>query len=196
MKTATCLAIAIAGSAHADVDTVFTVEFDVTTSTGEIRAEYFGDLPGATTRIGCVWSDAWFRMTGNGPIDILAFNPGYSSQLFGDPDIDGRGTDVLEFVGVQPTPQLGSPDGSNPLWVADFSYGGLPGELGLELLGQNSALFLGDPSEPLGTFRLYNDVNPDPRFLLTWRVDVVIIPTPATLAVAPLILVAAHRRRK
>ncbi len=191
---ATAITIMLAGSASAQ-DTIFTVEFDVTTDTGEIRAEYFSDLPGATTAIGAVWSDTSFRLTGDGPIDILDYNPGYSSPIFQDPDIDGRGTEDLTFVGVQPASPLGTPDPSNPLWVADFSYQGSSDQLRMELFGQNTALFLGDPLSPFGTILRYIGVQTPPPEL-TWRIDIVIIPAPAALGVAPIVLVAARRRRK
>ncbi len=199
MKTAACLAIAVAGSAHADVDTVFTVEFDVTTSTGEIRAEYFGQLPGATTAIGTVWSNTQFELSGDGPLVIESFdvNPGYFSPIFGGPTITGNGTNLVRFVGVQPTPPIGNPDPSNPLRVTDFSYQGSPDQLRMELFGQNTALFLGDPANPFGTVVNYVLVDPPGGVSpLEWRIDVIIIPAPAALGVAPIVLVAARRRRK
>ena len=190
--------LAVSGSASAQ-DTIFTVEFDVTTDTGEIRAEYFGDLPGATTSIGTVWSDTSFELRADGAFNINTGdnNPGYFSDIIDGPAITGQSTDRLTFVGVQAIPPLGAPDTSNPLRVTGFSYDGSASSLEMELFGQNSALFVGDPSDPFGTILLYVTVDPPAGVHpLTWRVDVLIVPVPGTLSFASMAIVAATRRRK
>ena len=174
-----------------------------------IQAIYNGALPAGTTAIGALWADSSFTLSGDAPIRYVGFNPGYRSSLFGDPVIIGDGTDSTSFAGIQPPEPLGAPDGSNPLLVTAFRYSGSILSLGMDFVGQNSAFFVGNPDEPFGTFQLYQFANGDPG-QLSFRIDFprlnqvpldpsvidFFVPTPATLALAPVALVAAHRRRR
>ncbi len=140
----------------------------------------------------CVWSDTSFELSGDGSgitIDAASANPGYTSLLFGSPIITNGTT--ASFVGIQPSEPLGNPDGSNPLSVVEFDYAGAIGALSLELVGQNFGTWSfpypsGGPSPIAYQDSLGNTYFP---------IEIVIVPAPATLAVAPLALVAMRRRR-
>ncbi|MEO1583567.1 MAG: hypothetical protein AAFR96_03215 [Planctomycetota bacterium] len=159
----------------------------------QLVAEFAGSVPAANTGIGAVWADASFSLSGDAPITITDTNPGFSSAIFGGPVITGNGSNFVEFVGLQPGGGLGTPDSSNPLVVMDFTYEGNLFALQGEVFGQNSALFLGNPLEPFGTVLLYQDAAGDPGDL---TIAFARIPAPATLAIAPLALLATGRRRK
>ncbi len=184
------LTIALAGSAAAQ-DTVFSVEFDITTNTGVIRAEFFGDFVLGATSLTMVWADACFQIAGDGiaPITFIDYNPAYDTSL-GDAVVTNGTT--ASFVGNSNS-FFGTPDPSNPPWVADFSYSGSPSELEFSLFGTNSILLDG-PNAPFGIVVLYFGTGLD-FTPYTWISEVVIVPTPATLAVASYALIATRRRR-
>lgn len=134
-----------------------------------------------------LWADASFELTGDGsPITITDYNPSYDTTL-GAAQVSSGPT--ASFVG-NANSFFGVPDNSNPLWVADFSYNGTVPSLSFDMVGQNSYL---DNRPPFGDVILYQDAQGNPGSL-TW--DVVIIPAPATLVVAPLALAATRRLRK
>ncbi|MEO0630214.1 MAG: hypothetical protein AAFY46_05745 [Planctomycetota bacterium] len=146
--------------------------------------EYFGSQPVPAVQI---WADAGFELTGDGSaITITGYNPSYDTVL--GPALVTNGP-TAGFVG-NANSFFGVPDGSNPLFVADFTYEGSVASLGFDMVGQNSYI---DDLPPGGSVRLYQDAAGNPGDL-TW--DVIIIPAPATLALAPMVLVAARRRRK
>ena len=157
-----------------------------------LQAEFLGELPSSVTAIGAIWSDVNFSLRGDAPITITDWSDGFFSPIFGEPNIIGNGSTEVSFVGVQVAFPLGTPDPSNPLDVIEFTYTGSILALKGELTGQNSALFTGDPAEPFGTILLYQDVRGDQGPLSAAFAQ---IPAPATLALAPLTLVAARRRR-
>ncbi|MEO1583571.1 MAG: hypothetical protein AAFR96_03235 [Planctomycetota bacterium] len=160
-----------------------------------IIATFNADLPAGYTSLACVWSDTNFEITGDGSsitIDAASASPGYSSFLFGDPQITNGST--ASFIGIQPGGGLGSPDPSNPLQVVEFDYAGDIARLDLTLVGQNSFLPIGNPGVfPGSALFLYQDVAGNPG---GYSFEVLIVPAPATLALAPAILNAARRRRK
>ncbi|MEO1583572.1 MAG: hypothetical protein AAFR96_03240 [Planctomycetota bacterium] len=187
--------LAAAGTGFGQSDTIFRVIPIDDAGRWAITAEMniTADLLGGATGVAIVWADTGFELTGDGSeitIDAASANPGYTSAIFGSPDIANGPT--ATFVGVQPGGGLGSPDSSNPLRVVEFDYAGDIASLGMRLVGQNNALFLGDPRKPLGDIRLYQDIDGNPGQL---SFKIIIVPVPATLAFAPIALVAARRRR-
>ncbi|MEO1583569.1 MAG: hypothetical protein AAFR96_03225 [Planctomycetota bacterium] len=171
-----------------------------------VAAEYFGSLPAGTTGIGAIWSDTRFSLEGDGSnISFIASNPGYSSAVFGDPTITNGA--AAEFFGLLPGAGIGSPDASNPLFVTAFTYSGDINAITLDLVGQNSAAFFGNPLEPFGTIRLYQDTFGNPGSL-TWSAigfpgsgsvsldQVPWIPTPGTGASLVLAGLVTLRRRR
>ncbi|MEL7485206.1 MAG: hypothetical protein AAFN41_12765, partial [Planctomycetota bacterium] len=135
-----------------------------------------------------VWSNTQFGLAGDGsPITVATWNPAYNSSL-GEPSVPNNGTGQIEFYGSSNI-FFNMPDPSNPLWVADFHYGGTIAALDLSLIGLNAATF---ELPPFSDVRLYQDDAGNPGEL-TFRID--IVPSPATLALAPCALVAVRRRR-
>lgn len=196
MKTFALIALAGVASNATAQDLVISVVQQANLSDWEISAEFFGSLPAGTTAIGAIWSDASFRVSGDGAVNFgTGWNPGFQSALFGPPAISNDGTNTVTWVGVQAASPLGTPDASNPLFVDDFSYAGSAANLSLELFGQNSALFTGNPAEPFGTILLYRNAQNQPG-PLTFRVDIVPVPAPASAALLGLGGLAAARRRR
>lgn len=181
--TRTALTLLVAGSASAQPDMLICVEDLDGNGLWSITAEYLSNPPSAIEQ---VWADTSFELTGDGSdIRIVDFNPSYSVGIA--PFIlDGE---IFRFEGNSNV-FFGIPDPSNPLWVLDVQYFGDPSALGMTLLGQNSAIF---QNQPFGDVRLYQDAMGNPGEL---TYDIKIIPAPATLALAPIALVAARRRRK
>ena len=178
------LALFLAGSDSAQPDMLITVD-NVSGDQWEISAEYFG--PPVGFGHGQIWSDTGFDLNGDGStITITDYNPAYDTQL-GPASVTNGPT--ATFIGSA-SAFFGTPDPSNPLFVANFTYGGAFGDLELDLVGQNAAVFDNLPSPSV---LLYQDSfgNPGP---LSW--DVRYIPAPATLALAPMALVTARRRRR
>ncbi|MEO1534181.1 MAG: hypothetical protein AAFS11_01280 [Planctomycetota bacterium] len=183
-RTAPCLLVA--GSAAAQPDMLVTVEDFNGDDSWSITAEFLTTPPSPIVQ---VWADASFALVGDGsPITITDYNPSYDTTLT-DAVITDNGTDRVDFVG-NANAFFGTPDSSNPLFVASFDYTGNMEDVRLFLIGQNSAIFE-DP--PFGDVRLYQDVNPDPRLLLTFEIQ--IVPAPAVLAFAPFTAIALRRRR-
>ncbi|MEL6498284.1 MAG: hypothetical protein AAGJ54_04860 [Planctomycetota bacterium] len=179
------LILLAAGSAASQPDMLITVD-NVENDRWEISAKFLTQPPSAIVQ---VWADTSFRLFGDGSdFTITDWNPSYDTSLLRSPPVVINGP-VAEFVG-NANDFFGTTDPSNPLWAVDFEYEGDPTALRLELEGQNSAIF---EQPPFGDVRLYQDFSGNPGSL-TW--DVVIIPSPGTLALAPLALVAAQRRRK
>ncbi len=195
-QTAT-LAYALAGSAAAQ-DMIVCLQ-PISPTRGQITAEYQGLLPAGTTSIGTMWSDTGFTLstTSTSTFTITDWNAGYNTPLFGGPTITGNGTSTVSFAGIMPAAPIGTPDASNPLLVAEFDFE--PGlsifNLSMQLTGQNSALFVGNPSEPFGTILLYQDAagNPGP---LTFRIDNKFPPSPGTATGLAIGAALACRRRR
>ncbi|MEO0630370.1 MAG: hypothetical protein AAFY46_06545 [Planctomycetota bacterium] len=184
-RRAACAALAAvavgAGATDAQPDMLITVD-NVSGDAWEISAEYLTTPPQPIIQL---WADASFELTGDGAaIMFTNYNPAYDTSLGNATVVDGP---IASFVGNSNT-FFGTPDDSNPLFVARFTYAGDAAALTLDLVGGNAAIF---SQPPLGNVQLYQDPlgNPGP---LTW--DVQYIPAPATLA--PFALAAARRRRK
>jgi hypothetical protein len=193
MKTVALIALAGVASTATAQDLTITIA-----PTGgdnwSVTAQYSGALPGAATAIDAVWSDASFNISGDAPITFgTGWNPGFTSALFGDPAITNDGSNSVTWVGVQPGAPLGAPDASNPLFVDDFTYAGTAAGLSAELVGQNTALFSGDPLQPFGTIALYQDAQGNAGEL---TFEIVIVPAPASAALLGLGGLAAVRRRR
>jgi hypothetical protein len=190
MKTLALLAAAgVASSAAAQADLVVCVE-EVSAGNWTVSAQYFGPILG--TAISQIWSDTSVRLTGNGNIDIGAFNNSYNS-FFGPPVITGDNTGNVTFVGAAPGPLLGGVfDPSNPMFVFNFTYGGTAGALTFNLIGQNTAFFA---QPPFGNPVNYQNANGTPG-ALSFAVVIKPIPAPATAALLGLGGLAAARRRR
>ncbi|MEO0630216.1 MAG: hypothetical protein AAFY46_05755 [Planctomycetota bacterium] len=136
--------------------------------------------------IGQVWADTSFDLTGDGsPISITAYTPVYDTALA---DAVVSNGEVASFRAINGVGFFGPTDSGNPQFVVDFEYAGSFDALELTLVGQNAAL--------LNFFTptvLYQDAAGNPGEL-TW--DVQYIPAPATLALAPVALMATRRSRK
>ncbi|MEO1535138.1 MAG: hypothetical protein AAFS11_06210 [Planctomycetota bacterium] len=186
-RSAVVVAVALAaGSASAQPDMLITVD-NVAGDDWSISAEFLSPTPFPVVQI---WMDTSFDLTGDGsPITIGRYNPSYDTMLgnaviTNGPTASFRGNSLLFF---------GEPDPSNPLFVLEFEYAGGFDDVRLGLVGQNSAILANLPPSP--SIDLYQDAAGNPGNL-TW--DVRYIPTPATLALAPLAsmaLVATRRRR-
>ncbi len=197
MKTLALIALAGAASTATAQDMIITV-CEVTPGNWDITAEFFGSLPVDTTALGTVLSDASFRVSGDSAINFGdGWNPSFVSSLFGPPTITNDGTTSVDWLGFSPAAPIGNPDNSNPLFIDNFTYtwSGDNDSLDLELVGQNSALFTGNPAEPFGTILQYQDAQGNPGVL---SFDVVIkpIPAPASAALLGLGGLAAARRRR
>ncbi len=209
------LIIVTAGGSTAAQNCWFTVSPTTEPGLFAVSARFFNaPLPGDTTRVASIWSDVGFSIeptfaSSGMPITFESFNPAFRSDLFGDPQISDRSSTPTTFRGFQaPEPIGGNPDPSDPLHVATFRYGGAFLDLRFALVGQNAALFAGDPAMPFGTVELYLDAqgsagdlsfNADLFFGTVDTADLadfIVIPTPGTLALAPLALVVARRRRR
>ncbi|MEL6497301.1 MAG: PEP-CTERM sorting domain-containing protein [Planctomycetota bacterium] len=152
-----------------------------------ITAEYIGTPP---TPIVQAWADTSFALTGDGA-DITInndFNTAYNTTL-GDAVISNNG-DNATFVG-NANAFFGTPDASNPLFVATFNYAGDPTAINLALVGQNSVIF---DLPPFGDVQLYQDATgaAGPQtFAVEYK-----IPAPASAALLGLGGLAAVRRRR
>ncbi|MEO1716107.1 MAG: hypothetical protein AAFR76_03250 [Planctomycetota bacterium] len=178
--TRTALALLVAGSAAAQPDMLITVD-NVAGDEWTISAESFVFID-----IIQLWADASFELIGDGsPITITSYNPSYDT-LLGDAVVTNGPT--ASFLGVANN-QFGIADPSNPLYVLDFEYAGAFDDVTLTLVGQNSGEFR---AGGFSFLELYQDANGNPGSL-TW--DIRYVPTPATLALAPMVLVKARRRR-
>ncbi len=180
--TRTALALLLTGSASANPDMLITVD-NVSGNQWRISSEFFTIVSYPIVQI---WMDTSFELTGDGsPITITSYNPSYDTMLGNAAVTNGP---TATFVG-NATDFFGTVDPSNPLDVIEFEYAGSFDAIELTMVGQNGFLSY---AHPFGTVELYQDANgnPGPR---TW--DVRYIPAPATLALVPLALVAAHRSR-
>lgn len=178
----TAIAIALAGSASADPDMLITIDH-VAGHEWTITAKF---LSPSSWPILQVWTDTSFELSGDGSIiTITDYNAVYDTVLGNAFVSNGP---VASFVG-NVTPFIGSPvDSSNPLSVARFAYSGNANSLALRMVSQNSVIF----DQPLGVVDLYQDSNGNPGEY-SW--DVVVIPAPGAMALAPLALIAARRKR-
>ncbi|MEO1534183.1 MAG: hypothetical protein AAFS11_01290 [Planctomycetota bacterium] len=209
------MAIALAGvSATATLaqDTRFTIQQTTEADRYVLAAEFLGSLPAGATRLDVAWSDIGFELSGNAPITFDAWNPGYNNALEGGPRIaDANANPAVFDATMLGTTTSGffngpTPDSSNPLLVATFTYSGAFGALSPSLIGQNSIVFEGNPAAPFGVVELYQSAQNQPGSrsfefaFLPGQLPVeelrFFVPTPATLALAPLSLVAVRRRRK
>jgi hypothetical protein len=190
MKTLALLAAAgLASTAAAQADLVVCVE-EVSAGNWTVFGQYNGPILG--TGISQIWSDTSVRITGNGNIDIGAFNNSYNS-FFGPPVITGDNSTNVTFVGTAPGPLLGGVfDASNPLNVFSFTYGGAAANLALTLVGQNTAFFA---QAPFGNPVNYQNADGTPG-QLTFAVVIKPIPAPASAALLGLGGLAAARRRR
>lgn len=176
------LTVLLTGSAGAQPDMRVTVEDFNGDGSWSITAEFLTTPPSPIVQL---WADASFRITGDGSdIAFTDYNPSYDTSL-GDAVVTNG--PVASFVG-NANAFFGTPDSSNPLYVASFDYAGSINDLQLVLFGTNSAIF---DLPPFGDVRLYLGI--DTLFGLTFEVQ--IVPAPASLAVASLALAATRRRR-
>ncbi|MEM9661885.1 MAG: hypothetical protein AAF937_06210 [Planctomycetota bacterium] len=149
-----------------------------------ITAEFLSTPPSPILQL---WADTHFQLNGDGsPITITDYHPSYDTTL-GPAVIENNGTDRVEFTG-NANGFFGTPDPSNPLFVASFDYAGDLNVLDLELIGQNPALF---DFPPFGDVRLYT--GPLGQTELTFQI--VVVPAPATLILAALATAVSRRRR-
>ncbi|MEO1534185.1 MAG: hypothetical protein AAFS11_01300 [Planctomycetota bacterium] len=209
------VAVTLVVSQHAIAqDCLFLVQQTSEPGLHVVSAQFFqGSLPAGATRVSSIWADVGFEIsevigqTGS-PIAFAGFNPAFRSALFGDPVTqDGDATTPARFQGFQPPESLGgSPDPSDPLYVASFRYNGPLEFLDIEIVGQNTALFDG-PTLPFGAVELYQDAAGNsgrlsfaafPAFGIVDTAnlaDFIVIPAPAPLTLVPLALTATRRRR-
>lgn len=132
-----------------------------------------------------IWASASFDLAGDGTdITITDYNASYDTAL-GPAQVTNGPT--ASFVG-NASSFFGTPDLSNPLFVLDFEYAGRFDALELSLVGLNGIV----DEFSFGSLILYQDSLGNPGSL-TW--DVQYIPGPATVALAPMTLIAARRRR-
>ena len=215
-RTGLAVAFALAAAQQAAAqDCLFLVQQTTEPGLHVVSAQFFqGSLPAGATRVSSIWADVGFEIsevigqTGS-PIAFAGFNPAFRSSLFGDPVTrDGDATTAARFQGFQPPEALGgSPDPSDPLYVASFRYDGPLEFLDIEIVGQNTALFDG-PTLPFGAVELYQDAAGNrgrlsfaafPAFGIVDTAnlaDFIVIPAPTSFAIAPLVLVATRRSRK
>lgn len=180
----TSLAVLLAGSAAAQPDMLVTVEDFNGDGNWSITAEFLTTPPGPILQL---WASTDFELVGDGsPISITDYNPAYDTSLDSPEITNGP---VAAFYGA--TYQFfGTPDSSNPQYVAAFDYAGSSGDLDLVLVGENYALF---DSSPFGDVEFYTSRDLRDQVILTF--DVIIVPAPNTLGLAPLALIATRRRR-
>ncbi|MEL7482988.1 MAG: hypothetical protein AAFN41_01420 [Planctomycetota bacterium] len=212
----TATAIALAGGAASATlaqDTRFTVQETTEANRFVIAAEFLGSLPAGVTRLDVAWSDVNIELSGDAPITFDAWNPGYNNGLIGGPDRADAGVNPAGFTGVMFGTELSNifngpaPDSSNPLLAVSFTYGGSLAALDAKLVGQNSIVFTGGPlGAPFGFIEFYQNAQGvagtrsfefafAPGRLPVEELDF-FVPSPATLALAPIALAAARRRRK
>ncbi|MEO1535139.1 MAG: hypothetical protein AAFS11_06215 [Planctomycetota bacterium] len=178
------LVVLVAGTASAQPDMLITVD-NVAGDDWSISAEFLSSLPGPLVQL---WIDASFELTGDGStIAFTEYNPAYDTTLGPAQVVNGP---TASFIGNS-NAFFGTPDPSNPLFVANFDYDGAFDDIRLTLVGQNSFFAEGGGFD--GIFRLYQDAQGNPGEL-TW--DVVYIPAPGSLALAPVALMATRRSRK
>lgn len=201
-----------AAGAAAGQDAVFTVQETTEADRYVVYATFFGSLPAGSTLLDVVWSDVDIVVAGDAPVTFDAWNPGYNNALTGGPTLTGNGTSTARFAstmfGTASVNIIGgpTPDSSNPLLAMTFRYAGSPGALSFQLDGQNSVVFEGNPAAPFGVIQLYQDAqgNPGNR---SYREEFAFgefpadqlnffVPAPATVALAPVALLAAGRRRR
>ncbi|MEL7482986.1 MAG: hypothetical protein AAFN41_01410 [Planctomycetota bacterium] len=184
--TRTALALLVAGSAAAQPDMLITVD-NVSGDAWTISAELVAFTP--PTPIVQLWADASFEITGDGStITFTDYNPAYDTTLGPAQIINGP---TASFVGNSNS-FFGTPDPSNPLFVANFEYAGTLQALDLQLVGQNT--YVGASAGGFdGDLRFYSNVKDITGSLLTWEVQY--IPAPGALAVMPVLLAGLRRRR-
>ena len=178
------LALLVTGSAAAQPDMLVTVEDFNGDGFWSLSAEFLSTPPSDIVQ---VWADVDIVLRGDSPIWIGDINPSYFKAGLGG--ITNNGTEEVFFVG-NANAFFGTPDTSNPLSVLDFQYAGSVGALSLDFVGQNSAIF---DLAPFGDVRLYQDNLGNPGEL---SFEIRIVPAPAAVSVAPVVLLAATRRRR
>ncbi|MEL6497298.1 MAG: hypothetical protein AAGJ54_10985 [Planctomycetota bacterium] len=183
--TRRALAVFVAGSTTAQPDMLVTVEDFNGDDSWSITAEFLSTPPSPIVQL---WADASFRLTGDGSdITFTDYNPAYDTSLADAEIVNGPIASFAGFASLAPF--FGTPDSSNPLYVASFDYSGSFADLSLFLFGQNSAVF---ELQPFGDVQLYTGGGLGP-FPLTF--DVLVIPLPGTLMISPIALLATRRRR-
>lgn len=176
------LSVGMSGSVMAQDVTITINPFS-----GTISINYQGALP-----VQQLWSDISFRMTGDGPITITSQSNVYTSVLTpGGAEINGNGTNAVEFVGAAPGSLLGAPvNSSNPFSPFTFTYAGTFTGFHCELFGQNTCMFVQPPfGNPINMMNADGSLGP-----LTF--NEVCIPVPATAALLGLAGIAGVRRRR
>ncbi|MEO1534190.1 MAG: PEP-CTERM sorting domain-containing protein [Planctomycetota bacterium] len=185
MKTFALIAIAGVASSATAQDLCILVDDSDGDGEWTITAEFLGTPPSDLVQ---AWADASFVLAGDDAITINSFNPSYNTSL-GPATITDNGTNTVGFVG-NANSFFGTPDATNPLAVADFSYAGSFEALSLTLVGQNSAIFV---LPPFGDVRLYQDAQGNAG---TLSFEVKVVPAPASAALLGLGGLAAARRRR
>lgn len=109
---------------------------------GTISAQYNGALP-----VQQIFSSLAIRLTATSPITITSQSSVYTSVLSpGGAQINGNGTNVVEFIGEAPGSLLGAPvDASNPFSPFTFSYDGPFAGFYVEIFSQTSITFIQPP---------------------------------------------------
>ncbi len=188
MKTLALIAAAGMASTAAAQDLCITVAPDGLGGNGwTIEAELLTAPPSPIIQI---WANAGFQLSGDGAINITSYNASYDTTL-GDAVLTDNGTNTVGFTGdADGTGFFGTPDASNPLAVASFTYDGTFQALGMSLVGQNSAIF---DLPPFNDIRLYQDAQGNAGSL---SFEIKIIPAPASAALLGLGGLAAVRRRR
>ncbi|MEL7483725.1 MAG: hypothetical protein AAFN41_05150 [Planctomycetota bacterium] len=208
-------AIALAGASATALlaqDARFTIQQTTEADRYVLAAEFLGSLPAGSTRLDVAWSDVHVELAGDAPITFDTWNPGYNNGLLGRPDRADAGANPAVFqatmfgIGLSTVFNGPVPDSSNPLLAVSFTYSGSPAALSMQLAGQNSVVFEGNPATPFGVIELYQSALNEPgtrsfEFAIApgqLPVEEIsfFVPAPATLALAPLCLMATHRRRK
>ncbi|MEL6497302.1 MAG: hypothetical protein AAF937_06230 [Planctomycetota bacterium] len=196
MKTVALLAFAgVATSAAAQDMTVNVIE-RAGGGTWDVTATFNTTPPTAIVQL---WADAEFQITAAAgltvDIDEASVNGSYTTTL-GDFVITDDGTNSVGFVG-NANAFFGTPDASNPLSVLTFSTSSgstadTPAVSDFVLVGQNSAIF---ELDPFGDIQLYQDAT-GAAGPLSFEVNIVPIPAPASAALLGLGGLAAARRRR
>lgn len=131
------LASSIATSAAAQ-DVSITIDPFV----GTISAQYNGFMP-----LIQIFNSIAIRLSGDAPITITSQSNVYTSILTpGGAEINGNGTNVVEFIGEAPGALLGATvNSSNPFSPFTFSYSGSFSSFNVEFFSQTSIIFVQAP---------------------------------------------------
>ncbi|MEL6796270.1 MAG: GC-type dockerin domain-anchored protein [Planctomycetota bacterium] len=146
----TAVAVSLAALASPALAQTLAISFEPTgePNTYEMVGEFFGPFQVNLSQyfiddVRSVWADTHVRLTGDGPITVLDWNPTYDTQL-GGPVITANGAAQIEFQG-NTNNFFSTLDESNPLRVMRFRYEGSPSAFSAEMAGQNSLLLDGAP---------------------------------------------------